>query len=377
MLTFSLFAIPVFHYKFTLMSIPKTPLSFFTLYKKFIRDSAAGRRLQPNGKKVTKGTVENYRYTLLLLQRFCAAKSFDLRIHSLRRQGARELAAEKKYWKKFYQQFTAWLYDECGYYDNYAGANLKNIRSFFNYLNKELSLGVGDFHKLFYVRKEEVAIFPLLPEELNYLVHDTDFEKGLKPRMKQVKDFFVFGCTVALRFSDLAALTKSNIRIVNGRHYLAVRSIKTNTATLIKLPSYTVEIIERYARQKKRLLPAFNLVNLNKFIKQLLEQAGFVHAVQVSRNRRGVPVEQKNEKTKKALRFCDVATTHTMRRTAITTMLSLGVPEQVVRKISGHSASGKEFYRYVSWAQTYQDQETEKMFEKLGEKKLLPVRMSI
>ena len=45
------------------------------------------------------------------------------------------------------------------------------------------------------------------------------------------------------------------------------------------------------------------------------------------------------------------------------------MPEQVVRKISGHSASGKEFYRYVSWAQTYQDQETEKMFEKLGEKK--------
>lgn len=70
------------------------------------------------------------------------------------------------------------------------------------------------------------------------------------------------------------------------------------------------------------------------------------------------------------MRFCDVATTHTMRRTAITTMLSLGVPEQVVRKISGHSASGKEFYRYVLWAQTYQDGEMESMFAKLKEKKL-------
>ena len=59
-----------------------------------------------------------------------------------------------------------------------------------------------------------------------------------------------------------------------------------------------------------------------------------------------------------------------MRRTAITTMLSLGVPEQVVRKISGHSASGKEFYRYVLWAQTYQDLEMEKMFVSLNEKKL-------
>jgi hypothetical protein len=51
-------------------------------------------------------------------------------------------------------------------------------------------------------------------------------------------------------------------------------------------------------------------------------------------------------------------------------MLSLGVPEQIIRKRSGHSASGKEFYRYVLWAQTYQDQELERMFEKLPEKRL-------
>lgn len=110
------------------------------------------------------------------------------------------------------------------------------------------------------------------------------------------------------------------------------------------------------------------MVNLNKFIKQLLEQAGFTHPVHVTREKRGVAVQQKKEQ--QSLRFCDVATTHTMRRTAITTMLSLGVPEQVVRKISGHSSSGKEFYRYVLWAQTYQDMEMEKMYASLQGKKL-------
>jgi integrase len=174
---------------------------------------------------------------------------------------------------------------------------------------------------------------------------------------------------VALRFSDLVALKKSNIRVVNGHYYLSVRSKKTQADTLIRLPYYAIDIIRRYEKKGKRLLPRFNVVNLNKYIKRLLEQAGFVHPVQVTRNKRGIPVEQKAGNDKKTLRFCDVSTTHTMRRTAITTMLSLGVPEQVVRKISGHSASGKEFYRYVSWAQTYQDEETEKMFEKLSEKK--------
>ena len=56
---------------------------------------------------------------------------------------------------------------------------------------------------------------------------------------------------------------------------------------------------------------------------------------------------------------------------AITTMLSLGVHEQLVRKISGHTPHSKEFYRYVSWSQTLQDRSTEEMFAKLEQKKLV------
>jgi len=50
-----------------------------------------------------------------------------------------------------------------------------------------------------------------------------------------------------------------------------------------------------------------------------------------------------------------------MRRTAITTMLILGMPEHVVRKISGHAADGKAFYRYVNFVQSYLDTEIDKV----------------
>lgn len=186
--------------------------------------------------------------------------------------------------------------------------------------------------------------------------------------MREVKDFFVFGCTVALRFSDLKNLTAANIRVANGRSYLVVRSKKTATDSLVRLPDYAVEIIHRYSAPKKKLLPSFNVVNLNKYIKLLLEQAGFIQPVMINRNRRGSAVMLKSATQHAPIRFCDVATTHTMRRTAITTMLSLGMPEQVVRKISGHSPAGKEFYRYVSWAQSYQDQATDRMFAALENK---------
>ena len=112
-----------------------------------------------------------------------------------------------------------------------------------NYLNKETSVKVGTFHKLFYVRKEEIAVFTLMPEELNFLIYNQAFEASLTKRMHEVKDVVVFGCTVALRVSDLIKLEKSSVRVVNDSHYLAVRSQKSATDTLIKLRSYCIYII--------------------------------------------------------------------------------------------------------------------------------------
>lgn len=346
---------------------------FFELYDKFIYDSKTGRRLQPNGKIISSGTIDNYRYTGKLLHEFCREKQFQLRIRPVKYLNKRDLMTEKNYWRKFYKKFTDYLYIDCGHFDNYVGQNTKNIRVFFNYLNKDLMLGIGEFHKSFYTRKEEIPIVTLLPEELNFIIYDKDFEMGLSKRLQQAKDVFVFGSTVALRISDLLALKRTHLRIVGGTYYLVVRSKKTNTDTQIRLPDYAVAIIDKYHNKHKTLLPPFNKVNLNLYLKELMEKAGFTHPVTKTRERRGKSREivRATDDKRMTYRFCDLVTTHTMRRTAITTMLSLGVPEQVVRKISGHSPMSKEFFRYVAFAQAYQDQEVDKMFEKLKEKHLV------
>jgi integrase len=316
--------------------LPKKELPFFDYFDRFITDSRKGKRLQPNGTKISRATVANYRYTRQLLYSFSEKKNFELKIKVARHLNKRELQVAKNYWKTFYRRFTDYLYSDCRHYDNYVGATIKNLKTFFNYLNKDLALGTGDFHKLFYVRKEEIAIFPLMPEELNYLITNKEFESKLTKRMKEAKDFFVFGCTVALRVSDLLNLKRSNVRIIGDQYYLSVRSIKTNKETQIKLPSYAIEIILKYPKHRNKLLPDFNKTNLNEYIKQLLERAGFTHPVQITREKRGRPIEIKNQSNtlSKTSRFCDVASTHTMRRTAITTMLSLGMPEQIVRILS-------------------------------------------
>ena len=99
----------------------------------------------------------------------------------------------------------------------------------------------------------------------------------------------------------------------------------------------------------------------------MVELAGFIQPIGKRRDKLGMHTEvlKPDGLKKNGYRFCDLITTHTMRRTAITTMLCLGMPEMAVRKISGHSPMSKEFFRYVSLAQTYLDNETLKMFEKL------------
>jgi len=86
------------------------------------------------------------------------------------------------------------------------------------------------------------------------------------------------------------------------------------------------------------------------------------------RERRGKQVVvYKNPDTKTNYTLADHICTHTMRRTGITSMLSLGMPEYLVRKVSGHSANSKEFFRYVELAQHYLDEQTDLVFNNLAD----------
>lgn len=254
---------------------------------------------------------------------------------------------------------------------------MKMLRAFFNYLNDEKGMRVGTFHKSFYVRNEQIPIVVLSPEQLNFLIYDKLFEESLSNRLQRTKDIFVFGCTVALRVSDLLNLNGSNLEITDGSYYLKVTSKKTQTFTRIKLPDYAIEIIKKYHRKRhKTLLPVISNFNLNKNIKLLAETVGWIDTVAKRRGRRGISVSlYRPSKGEKTFRFCDLVTSHTMRRTAITTMLSLGMTEFMVRKISGHSANSKEFFRYVALAQTYIDKETEALFQRLSEAKFLQQKL--
>lgn len=327
----------------------KTTSLLIPFFKKFIKDSESGKRLKKNGERILKGSIDNYKYTLNNLILFTTNTGFELRICDASKLNKRELGSEKNYWKKFYKKFTEFLYKK-GCFDNYVGANIKVIRTFFNYLKNDKDFNTGGLQRLFYVRKEEVDILVLSPEQLKFLIHDIEFHKNLTPAMRRVKDVFVFGCTTGLRFSDIFNLTNKNFEKQQEEWYLKIKSQKTKTYSFIKLPKYAITIYKLY-EQKSSKTPVFGSISLfifNKNLKHIGEKAGFTNPIEVSREKQG----KTKDTSKKGLRFCDKMSSHMMRRTVITTLLILGMPEHLVRKISGHSNS---FNRYVHYAQAYID----------------------
>lgn len=334
------------------------------LFKQLIRDSETGKRLKKNGERINAGTIANYTYVYKNLAEFSEQTGFELRVCNMLKLSARELQTEKNYWKKFYKSFTEFMYKK-GCFDNYVGANIKVIRVLFNYIKSEKDIYLGDLHKNFYVRKQEIDILVLSPEQLKFLIHDRNFEAQLTLAQQRIKDIFVFGCTTGLRFSDIFLLTNKNIEKDNDSWYLKVKSKKTKTYSSLKLPKYAMEIVEKYQSRssKKLLFEPTDLANFNEILKRIGEKAGWTHDIEISREKFGKA--QKVNSGKNKARFCDNMSSHMMRRTAVTTLLILGMPEHLVRKISGHSHGSSSFNRYVHYAQVYIDKEIEQVHSKL------------
>lgn len=337
------------------------------LLDKMIRDSSKGRRLNSDGKKLRDNTIENYIYLKKVLEDFLTEKKFEFKIYIVSHLTAREKEQAKKYYKKFYNEFTDYLYYKKDFFDNYVALLIKGIKTFFNYLSKEHNITVGEYHKQFYTFTEAIDIVVLSPEQMNFLIKNKDLDQQLPPHLLKVKDMFTFGCTVALRYSDLMKLKPDNLHYYNNAYYLKVTSQKTNINTSIKLPDYAVAILKKYHRQQKTLLPVLSNARMNHNLKELATYLNLNEPMPKYRTKRGEKcIVYKNKTRKQHYTMLDHITTHTMRRTAITNMLRLGVPDQVVRKISGHAANSKEFFRYVEFAQSYIDEHTDMVFEKIN-----------
>lgn len=163
----------------------------------------------------------------------------------------------------------------------------------------------------FKMTKREVERPFLVEEELTRIIAE-DFKM---PRLRQVRDIFIFCCYTGLAYADVKKLTRKEITTgIDGEKWIWTSRQKTDTTTRVPLLPRALEILERYKDDPQcvnqgRLLPVLSNQKMNNYLKEISDAC---------------------EITKKM-------TFHTARHTFATTVtLSNGVPIETVSKMLGH-----------------------------------------
>ncbi|MBL7838522.1 MAG: site-specific integrase [Cyclobacteriaceae bacterium] len=163
----------------------------------------------------------------------------------------------------------------------------------------------------FKMTKREVERPFLVEEELTRI-----FNENFKmPRLRQVRDIFIFCCYTGLAYADVKKLTREEITTgIDGKKWIWTSRQKTETTTRVPLMARALEILERYKDDPQcvnqgRLLPVLSNQKMNNYLNEIADACSI---------------------TKKM-------TFHTARHTFATTVtLSNGVPIETVSKMLGH-----------------------------------------
>lgn len=151
----------------------------------------------------------------------------------------------------------------------------------------------------------------------------------LSGALDRARDLFCFCAWSSLRYSDMAALKRSN---VHG-DYIEITTQKTYDRLRIPLNKYTRAILDKYKdfRDPRGLaLPVISNQKMNDYLKEICELCGFNEPITETYYRGGERVEETRPKWA-------YMSTHAGRRTFICSALTLGIPPQVVMKYTGHS----------------------------------------
>lgn len=147
--------------------------------------------------------------------------------------------------------------------------------------------------------------------------------------LAKTRDLFCFCAFTSLRYSDMAALKRTDI---NG-DMIYITTQKTNDLLPINLSKNAAAILDKYKDHQFKdglALPVITNQKMNHYLKDLCELCGFNDPVGISCVRGGNRVDETFPKW-------ELISTHAARRTFICFALSTGIPPQVVMKWTGHS----------------------------------------
>ncbi len=221
--------------------------------------------------------------------------------------------------------------DGQGTYNDHISATLSCFRSFVTWAKLKNCIVNEEFFA--FKPKLRPAIIDPRFLTVNEVKQIINLDLSQSDSLDMVRDFFLFQCGTALRYSDLKKLTKSDITLHDdGKYYIKMVTQKNKKRAEFPLTKMALEI---YLKHKDIPYPnnvAFPVISNQKYnehLKTLGERAGLIGEWVDHQWRLDKEFEIRHPKK-------DLGT-HVARRTFISTAINEGVSPELIALITSHS----------------------------------------
>lgn len=204
---------------------------------------------------VKESTKSLHRDTLSLLTDFSA----DIKLH--------EVTSE------YLQKLEIYMREECQLSINTIARHMKTLKRYINVARKKGIITAYPFLN-YTIKTEQSHRDALTEKELEKLENYRDQLK----EPNETLNAFLFSCYTGLRYSDICAFTKQNIRTINRKKWIVLRMIKTNKEVRIPLSTIfegkALKLTKSIARSRGLLFHMENNQQTNRILKRIAKQVG-------------------------------------------------------------------------------------------------------
>ncbi|HEX8314126.1 MAG TPA: phage integrase SAM-like domain-containing protein [Flavisolibacter sp.] len=337
-------------------SVKSDQPTLYELIDRFISGEIKKAGKRGGGRDKSKGTLNNYQTAKQHLQAFEQRKRYRIDFDTI------TLEFFNSYVDFLQKTFVQKTKDASG--NDIVGLShnsiAKDIRMLKIFMNKAVGLGyTGNLafkHEDFTYSEEATDAVYLKEAEISKLFR----YKPTSEKLENVKDMFVFGCLVGLRFSDYSNVKPENIIDEDGELFLKIKTQKTGELVYIPCHPIVLQIFYKYGRNTNRLPKSISNQKFNEYIKEVCKAANFDQAGRLTTH------------PEKLLYEC--ISSHTARRSFATNLFLEGFPVMEIMKITGHTTE-KAFMKYIRVSKLDSAKRLNAHMKEMWNKKLLKVAM--
>ncbi|HEV7333228.1 MAG TPA: site-specific integrase [Flavisolibacter sp.] len=283
---------------------------FFALADRFIKGE-----IKHDGRNKSKNTTKTYQTVVGHLKAFELAKRYPISFDTITLD--------------FYDKYISYL-NSIPLAQNTIAKHVQVIKVFMNEaLDRGYTANVQHKKKKFKAKWIETDAVYLTDAELTRLFKH-DFSENKK--LEQVRDLFIFGCYVGLRFSDYSNVKKENLITIDGEKFIRINTKKTGEQVMIPCNPVVLQIFDKYQRNPNQLPKSLSNQKFNDYIKDALK------ATEMNEKGRLLTDPEKE--------LWQCVSSHTARRSFATNLYLEGYPTLEIMKITGHKTE-KSFLKYI------------------------------